>query len=431
MDAPRVSTRIEALVDRLQANGHRVWLVGGAVRDAVLGRTARDIDLLVDAPLPEVQRTLPEARRIGRREPILTLPGPRREPRVEIASLAERGRSLEADLATREFTVNALAFDLGKRTWCDPTGGLSDLRAGVLRALSPQETLRSDPVRVLRGLRLAGELSLVPEEATRRSMELEAWRLAAAPGERLRQELFRILRLERPGLVLHEARRCGALAALLPELHRAAGVLRPGATRDAYREALWLCDRLSPVPLLRLAALVRCSAVCDAKRYLARSGRFELQNLERHARALVPALVRRLRLSKREASGLERLVCHARLDARDDRAIRRMLERAGRDMLDELLELQRAELALFDPAGEPPAEWGRLETRVRGIARGGASAPLAVGGREVMQVLGIRGGPEVGRWLRRLHWRVVERPEENERERLLAWLERASASGEA
>ncbi|MEE9279503.1 MAG: hypothetical protein V3V67_04965 [Myxococcota bacterium] len=425
MDAPRIPASVEAVIERLLADGHRAWAVGGALRDTVLGRPARDFDLLVDSPLAALRRTLPEGRLVGKREPILKLEARNGRPQIEIASLADRGHSLEADLASREFTLNALAFDLRTGVWCDPSQGLADLHARRLRALDPARIFRADPVRILRGLRLAGELGLELDDATRRSMEREAWRLHRAPGERLREELFRILRLAQAARVIDELRRRGALAALLPELLRQVGVLRPGAAVDAFHEGLELCDAVRPDPLLRLTALLTGAATCEAKRYLRRRGEFQLQRAELRACALVPGVSRRLRLSRRETAGLERRLRHQRIEPGDERAARRMLERVGRDILDDVLELRGAQLALL---GAPPGEWPALEARIRTLASLTPRVRLAIGGREVMQVLRIRRGPEVGRWLRRLRWRVVERPEENERSKLLGWLQAAGGT---
>ncbi len=428
MDAPRFPESVKAVVEHLLAEGHHTWAVGGALRDTVLGRTARDFDFVVASTLAAVKESLPAARMIASRDPTLRLPHTANRPQIEITSLADRGHSLSADLEKRDFTLNALAFDLIEERWTDPTGGLADLDASRLRAANAAQAFRTDPVRILRGLRLAAELELDVESSTRRAMELNSWRLQLAAGERLREELFRILRLPRAAGILEQLRQCGALAAVLPELLREIGVVRPEAPTDVFRESLDLCDAVRPEPLQRLAALMLGSGTSEAKRYLPLRGEFQLQRLELHSAALVPAVARRLRMSRRQAAGLERRICSQRLSVSDERAIRRMLERAGRDALDDLLELRRAQLALRHPGGNPPAEWTALEAHIRSIAARTKCGPLAIGAREVMHVLGISEGPEVGRWLRRLHWRVVESPEENERSKLECWLRRAGSS---
>ncbi len=425
MDAPHFPASVEAVTERLLDRDHRTWAVGGALRDALLGRPPRDYDFIVASPLEAVRATLSEGRIIGARNAALRLPQRGNRPQIEITSLTERGHSLEVDLRGREFTLNAIAFDLRERAWRDPTGGISDLASRLLRAGDPQRTFRADPLRIVRGMRLAGELDLEVERATRVEMGRISWCLHRVPGERVREELYRVLRLGNAGTVLEALRSCGALAALLPELLRGVGVPQPNSTGDVYRMCLALCDALRPAPELRLAALLRGAAATDSKRYLPRRGEFQLQRVELHGAALVPPVARRLRLSRREARDLETRVRCLWREPSDARGIRRMLERAGRDTLSDLLELRRAERALGDDEGSPYVDWEELEARIRSAASEWQHQPLAIGGKDVVQTLEISEGPEVGRWLRRLHWRVVQRPQENERERLLAWLRQA------
>ena len=108
-----------------------------------------------------------------------------------------------------------------------------------------------------------------------------------------------------------------------------------------------------------------------------------------------------------------------------------MLERAGRDTLSDLLELRRTERAEGEDEGSSSVEWEEHEARIRSAASEWKQQSLAIGGKDVVQTLEISEGPDLGRWLRRLHWRVVQRPQENERERLLAWLRQARQLGGA
>jgi hypothetical protein len=108
-------------------------------------------------------------------------------------------------------------------------------------------------------------------------------------------------------------------------------------------------------------------------------------------------------------------------------ALRRMLARVGPDILAAVLELRRADYASREPSGQAPPEWEQLLERLRALEAGGPQkSQLAIGGREVMRTLALPAGPEVGRWLTRLRRRIQEKPEENERERLIAWLRDAA-----
>jgi tRNA nucleotidyltransferase/poly(A) polymerase len=400
--------------------------VGGALRDELLGRPVRDFDVVVARSLDEARGALPEAHAVGSHVPILLLPG---SSRVEVTGFRSGARTLDEDLALRDFSVNAIAFSRSEG-WADPLGGRVDLAARRLRASEPGRAFRDDPVRVLRGARLAVELGMTIEPETERALERAAWRLGGAPGERLREELFRLLALERGVLGVEYLRRHGGLAALLPELLRGVGVGQNRHHRDdVYRHTLRVCAALPPDPLLRLAGLLHDVAKPETKGYRGRKGEVSFHRHEHVAGAHLARVAARLRLSRHEHSTLERLVRHhllfeERLET--DAAVRRMLRRVGRDILEPLLALRRADLVSRGPV---PASWEDCERRIRERANRDSTPgvpTLAITGEDVMRELDIEAGPEVGRWLARAERRIVEDPELNLRASLLDWLRRAA-----
>jgi len=425
MERPRLPARLDSVLQRLAAAGLRAYLVGGAPRDLWLGREPRDYDVLVEQPLEHAHAALPEAVSIAARTPVLACTGP--GPRIEISGLRDSARSLEEDLRLRDFTLNALAWDADAARWLDPLGSRADLDARRLRACAPARGFRDDPLRVLRGVRLALELSLEVEAETGHALERAHWRLARAPGERLREELFRLLALPDARGTVEALRACGALAAVLPELLRLVGVEQNRHhPDDVYRHTLAVCAGLRADPLLRLAALLHDAAKPESKAF--RKGRDEA-SFHRHEHRAAPhvaRVARRLRLSNSQEQRLAALVRHhllfpERLES--PRSVRRMLRRVGRDILPDLLELRRADLASRGPV---PAAWDACEARIRELAQGERAAEsLTISGEDVMRELGIEHGPAVGRWLARARRRVVEQPRENRRERLLEWLRAA------
>ncbi len=179
----------------------RAWLVGGAVRDRLLGRPIHDLDLLVEEGAVPLARAIADrfggafclldAGRDYGRALLSTADGALLT--VDVARL--RGDSLEADLRSRDFTVNAMAAPLtasGDGPLSDPTGGCEDLRAGWLRLASPQ-ALRADPVRLLRAPRLAGDLGLRLAPETIQAIRAAASLLVLASPERVRDELWRMI----------------------------------------------------------------------------------------------------------------------------------------------------------------------------------------------------------------------------------------------
>jgi len=420
---------VRVVLHALERAGAEAYVVGGAVRDTLLGRQLRDVDVLVaDRDLARARGALPDAVPIDASTPVLLVVG--RELRIELTALRGDATTLEEDLRLRDFSINALAHDSsGLR---DPHGGRSDLAAGILRACAPERTFRDDPLRVLRGVRLATELALQAEPDTWRAMCLDSWRLGDAPGERLRDELFRLLSNPEAVQGLELARRCGALAVVLPELLRGVGVAQNRRhSDDVYHHTLSVVQHCRAEPVLRLAALLHDVAKPETKGFLGVEGDISFHRHEHEAQPHLLRVAQRLRLSNQDAASIERLVRHHLLfedRLQTDAAIRRMLRRVGRDILDDLLELRRADLRSRGPL---PESWTECEGRIRAHADTAAAAAaleLAIGGDDVKRLLGIDEGPRIGRWLARMQRHVLEHPEDNSIDALAAWLVRAAQS---
>ena len=233
---------IDALRDYAADHGLEAYVVGGFVRDALLGRPGRDVDLAVPNATQSLARDL-AAHLDGRLVPLdgrqrvfrIVVPGEAADgsPGIWHVDLSTLEGGIEADLARRDFTVNALAVPAAQAgaspsSWqlIDPFHGRADLTAGLLRAVSP-DAIASDPVRGLRAVRLAAQLGFDIEPGTQRLIAEAAPSLAATAPERVRDELLDILAqpgvLDRLGLLDG----LGLLDAVLPELSPARGVSQP------------------------------------------------------------------------------------------------------------------------------------------------------------------------------------------------------------
>jgi len=379
---------VEALLATLAAAGHEAVLVGGCVRDGLRGVPVHDWDVATSATAPALLALFPRAVPIGLRFGTVMVPtaaGP-----VDVTQY--RGPTLEGDLARRDFTLNAIAWDPIRRVAIDPHGGRADLAAGLLRAVGrAADRLAEDPLRALRAARVAAELGLAIDPELAAALPAQAGPLARVAAERVRAELLRLLEAPAPGPGLALLRASGLEAALVP-----------GVRDDAHR----VIAALPPDLTLRLAAWLRGTA---AAAWLARwrVGR-----------------VRRL-----EVEGLLALHPADETAGDDDAGARRLRKRAGSAaQLERLLALREAECSAGS-APDPAAVRARLvalrERLARTEAQAVARAELALSGAEVMAALGVGPGPQVGAALRFLLERVLEDPAENTperlRERLLAW----------
>jgi len=244
-------------VRRVLPDGQTVYLVGGAVRDLLLGRSSHDLDFVVE------RNAIKLARRVADRlaGDFYALDPERDTGRVIITSeagkrtvmdfAAFRGPDLEADLRGRDFTLNAIAIDLANNSIHDPLGGMKDLKEKRLRFCTPT-AFSDDPVRILRGLRIAVNFGFRILPDTRKAMKAAANLLAMVSPERLRDELFRTLDGRQPEACLRALDRLGALDVVLPELSALKGVEQNEPhIHDVWEHTLAVAGRLEMV----LAAL--------------------------------------------------------------------------------------------------------------------------------------------------------------------------------
>lgn len=239
---PATPFAFSPLLDKVRAilPDVEIYLVGGAVRDAMLGRLSLDLDLVAPSGGIRLARRVAEAlgadvfplddERDTGRVIVTDASGTRRK--IDIAacrggsSTGSGQASLEEDLRSRDFTVNAMAVDLRTMSLLDPLSGAADLRAKRLRACK-ETSMSDDPIRVLRGIRLAAALEFHIEPETRKRMKAAAPLLGRVSSERVRDELFRILEGCQPAASLRALDMLGALPHILPELGAMKGVKQP------------------------------------------------------------------------------------------------------------------------------------------------------------------------------------------------------------
>ncbi|MBI1848441.1 MAG: HDIG domain-containing protein [Candidatus Rokubacteria bacterium] len=440
--------------------GVEVALVGGVVRNALLGRGSVDVDVAVPRGAVELARRVADRTGgafvlldEGRGTARVVLGG----HRLDVADF--RAPDLAGDLGARDFTVDALAVALrpllraGRAPIVDPLGGLRDLRARRLRLTGPG-ALADDPVRGLRGARLASSLGFGLARASARAIRAGASSLGRVAAERMRDELTAMLALPSSAGALRLADRLGLLEVVLPEIGPMRRTAQPAPHRfDVLEHSLRAvagADRvlgqlgaLAPFgedlarhfsetlgggidrgQSLRLAALLHDVAKPQTRRRIAGRVRFFEHDVRGAARAR--AIGERLRLPERVTAVVERLVRHhlrpmhlGAAAAVTPRARYRFFRDLGAEARD-LVVLALADAAAVTGAS-PLATWRRaalLRDLMAGWAeqREVAAAPPLVRGGDVMARYGLVPGPEVGRLLARAReaqalWRVRTREE--------------------
>ncbi len=419
------------VLDLLLVAGSRSWLVGGVLRDHLLGGAPRDWDLATEAAPEEVLRILrphftvvPVALKHGTVQAIT----PKRV--VEITSLPEPGvKGLLRDLGRRDFTINAMAWAYPDGGLLDPNAGKRDLETGCLRAVrDPQARFREDPLRALRAARFVSCLGFRVDAATYRALRSEAGGLRRVAVERVRDEMCRLLlgsHIEPAFSLLRNGR---LLPWILPELLEGFGVRQNRYHRhDVYRHTIQVV-RNAPARLpVRLAALLHDIAKPRVRKSV--GGAFRFHGHAAAGAEVAEAVLTRWRLPGRLVEDVAVLVRNHMLlgsDRWSGAAVRRFIRRVGKERLPDLFDLARADRLDHVAPEASLAALDRLKVRVRDELE--KSPPLerrelAIDGADVMDRLDIGPGPRVGEILRRVQELVLDDPENNDRQRLLDWIQ--------
>lgn len=384
------------------------YLVGGAARDLLLGQAPKDYDWLV----PDPQRSARETAGAG--GAAFVLDAGRGYWRVVVGGVQHDFAPLPGDLTSeltrRDYTVNALALDAAGHV-TDPTGGLKDLRRKTLRMVSANN-LRDDPLRLLRGVRLATRLGFTLEADTRTAITaLAAEGLSLPAAERIAAELNALLLLPDAARGLELLHRLGLLALYLPELAEGAGVSQGGFHHlDVLHhnlEALHqLLARRPDAPLsLRWAALLhdvakpRCLSL-DA------AGRLHFYGHAEQGAALTLSILGRLRQSHELAGRAAALVKYHMLPLPQNEAEARRFVHRRRELLPDLLWLMLADREAARGRGSTQASrhaYALGFERILAALEGQPTAPKPLlSGGEIMALLNLPPGPQVGAAVRAL-----------------------------
>jgi putative nucleotidyltransferase with HDIG domain len=408
---PEVQRLVLAEASRvLKQQGAQGFLVGGFIRDCLRGLPSDDLDLVVDGIEPaRLARHL--ARTLGLAGPVVfqrfkTVLVVGRGVQVEICRLAG---GLERDASRRDFTVNCLYIDLaaydaraGRAALTDPTGaGMRDLEGGAL--VTPGEahfTLWLDPLRMMRAVRFYSAWGFNLDPQLVRAMDRTAYLLSRVAAERIRMELERILVSTRLASSLGLMLRTGVLDVVLPELRAAHGFCQgtPYHAYDLYTHLVKTASRMPADPLLRLAGLLH--DLGKLKTQVPKQDRMVYYGHEEVSARDAAVIMTRLKFPKRSTKFVVFLVGNHMINYSSDwsdRAVRRFTRKAGAN-LGPLLDLAEADRRAQRPGSVATRLLRELRGRIEGLDKAaclGTHVPLD--GLEIMELLGIREGPLVGR----------------------------------
>ncbi|MFG3422199.1 CCA tRNA nucleotidyltransferase [Micromonospora sp. NPDC049460] len=436
----RVSPVADELGRRFARAGHELHLVGGSVRDALLGRLGDDLDFCTDAHPDETLRIVRGwaesiwetgrefgtigCQRDGLRLEITTF---RAEAYDQVSRnpIVEYGTDLAEDLRRRDFTINAMAVSLPEHRFTDPHGGLDDLAAKVIRTPgTPGESFGDDPLRMLRAARFAAQLRFAVHPDVHAAMTLMAADLDRITAERIRDEFTKLLCGADPITGLRLLVDTGLAERFLPELTGLKLTIDEHAQhKDVYEHTLTVVSNAvsyetdGPDFVLRMAALMH-DVGKPATKAVGPDGRVSFHHHEVVGARLTKARMKALRYPKEITSKVTALVAlHLRFYGYGrgewtDSAVRRYVADAG-DLLPRLHKLTRSDCTTRNrrKAAQLAADYDALEERIARIA---AEEDLArvrpdLDGNAIMELLGVPPGPVVGRAWKHLKEQRLER----------------------
>jgi tRNA nucleotidyltransferase (CCA-adding enzyme) len=424
--------------------GYQCHLVGGAVRDMLSGRKVQDFDIATDALPREVTKLFRRVIPTGIKHGTVTVlfKGTRFEVttfRIDQEYLDGRrpesvafSPSIKEDLRRRDFTINAMAFDLGENRLLDPHGGRKDLKAGIIRAIGdPLERFHEDGLRPVRACRFAAQLGFRIEEHTFACIPRSIDTVKQVSAERIRDELIRILEAPQPSTGLDLLNDCGILRLLIPELVDCREVGQGQLHRyDLYHHLLYACDAAPQENLVvRLAALLHD---LGKPQTMEKSPEGEL-HFHRHedlSARLSEKILRRLRFPNLVVIRVSHLVAQHMFHYEEnwsDAAVRRFVARIGLENIPDLLSLRRADQLAMVGERFVSTSLIALEKRIHQVLAQDKTLgikDLAINGDDLIHELSIPGGPKIGIILRWLLESVLDDPGQNQRERLLEMAKR-------
>jgi tRNA nucleotidyltransferase (CCA-adding enzyme) len=408
------------IAGRLEEAGYETWCVGGAVRDALLGRTHLDWDLATAATPDEVRRvfgrrstvpvgvkhgTVGVLDRFGGLHEVTTF---RRDVRTDGRhAVVEFGASLDDDLARRDFTMNAIAYHPRRRALRDPYGGRGDLERGIVRAVGdPHARMREDRLRALRAIRFAARLGFTIDAGTWNAILKIAPQLRRLSAERVKQELEKTMdQLPRPSAALALWRESGALSVLVPALANVNG-LTLTAVDCVPAPPSGVAPRQRARRIARFAVLFSgldgaAAGVALASLRFSKADATAVTTVVERWRAAGPAMERAL----------------SRGEPVDDAAVRRWVADIGRINVPLVMRVASALWSARRDASEPAPDARAVRSLYRRLLRIRVRDPvelsdLSVDGDDLRRA-GIPPGPVLGKILQALLDRVIRDPSLN------------------
>lgn len=420
----------------LHDHGFQAYVVGGAVRDALLGKSPTDWDVTTDARPNQVEAIFPKTIPTGKQYGTITVvlngqsvevttmrrdahySDGRRPDYVEFAS------DLSADLSRRDFTVNAIAYDPLTEVFYDPYKGIKDLRRKVLRTVGdPYQRFSEDALRMLRLIRFSAALDFRPDKKAIKGIQPSL--IVNVANERIREELSKLLLADSIAKPLELFYTSGLLEKIIPELAATAGI-NQGSNHvwDVLGHSIMACQAVKSKLHLRWGALLH--DIAKPKTFSQDEDGIHFYGHDHLGAEMAEEILRRLTYSNKIQAQVSLLIMHHMYQIHphsSDKAFRRLIHRVGVENIYDLLELRKADvLAMKQNPRQVLTYYQLMRARVEGIIAADHAfnlKDLAVTGSDLIKELNLTPGPIIGKILDYLLDQVLDQPELNTKTDLL------------
>lgn len=434
-----IPTPAEKILQTLDEHGYEAYVVGGCVRDSVLGRDPHDWDITTSASPEQVKEIFDRTIDTGIQHGTVTVMIDREGYEVttyRIDGEYEDGRhpkevcftsSLEEDLKRRDFTMNAMAYNPSKGL-VDLFGGMDDMENHVIRCVgNPMERFQEDALRIMRAVRFSAQLGFAIDDSTRQAITALAPNLKYVSAERIQAELVKLLTSPHPDY-FRVAYETGITREFLPEFD-ACMETEQNTPHHCYTVGEHILHSTLNVPadkVLRLTMLFHDIA----KPLMKTTDENGCDHFKKHAEkgeSVVKGILRRLKFDNDTIDKVTRLVrWHDERPEPSMKAVRRAVNRIGEDIFPMYLVVRKADLLAQSTyrREEKLEHLMKIEecyNQIREEAQCVSMKSLAVSGRDLIQA-GFKPGPEMGQLLNRMLDHVLEVPEDNTKEKLMAFI---------
>ncbi|MDD4027036.1 MAG: HD domain-containing protein [Candidatus Shapirobacteria bacterium] len=433
-----IPIKVDKLINKFRENKAEIYIVGGAVRDLILKREVKDWDFTTNLKPEEIQKIFPKNSFYNNKFGTISIVDG--DDIFEVTTFRtdvgysdfrhpdeiKWGETLTEDLERRDFTINAIALDWDKKI-IDLYGGQNDLDNKIIRAVGdPDKRFKEDALRMMRAIRIASQIGFLIEEKTFESIQKNANLIKKIAGERIRDELFKILVSPNPLQGITLLKNCGLLKEIIPELLDGYEMAQKGHhVDDVWTHNLKTLDNCeSKNPITKLACLLH--DVGKPKSMIGEGEDRTFHNHEIIGSRIAVSIGKRLKLSNKELEQLFKLVRYHMFTTeatQTDKAVRRFIRNVTLNYIDEMISLRRAD-RLGSGAKESSWRWELFKERIVEVQKQPFSIKdLKIDGKDVMEILKIKPSRKVGEVLEAIFKEVEEKPKLNEREVLLKKIE--------